>query len=63
MFMDNFFFFIYSDYREYHTDTTVKFSVTVPEDKVDKIDGEGPHKVFKLQTTISLSSMVVIKIY
>ncbi|KAB7496963.1 DNA topoisomerase 2-alpha [Armadillidium nasatum] len=48
-----------SDYREYNTDTTVKFLVTVPEEKVQKIDNEGPHKVFKLQTTITLTSMVL----
>ncbi|KAB7496958.1 DNA topoisomerase 2 [Armadillidium nasatum] len=48
-----------SDYREYHTDTTVKFVVTVPEDKMDKIENEGPHKVFKLQSMMSLSSMVL----
>uniref|UniRef100_A0A2P2I0M0 DNA topoisomerase 2 n=1 Tax=Hirondellea gigas TaxID=1518452 RepID=A0A2P2I0M0_9CRUS len=50
---------IISEYREYNTDTTVKFVVTVAENKVNFLDDEGPHKVFKLQSTMSTNSMVL----
>lgn len=48
-----------TDYKEYHTDTTVRFVVTMSEDKLSKARDEGLHKVFKLQTTFSTSSMVL----
>ncbi|KAJ9575916.1 hypothetical protein L9F63_007228, partial [Diploptera punctata] len=48
-----------SDYKEYNTDTTVKFIVTMNPDKLRAAEAEGLHKFFKLQTTISLSSMCV----
>ncbi|CAN8003376.1 unnamed protein product, partial [Ixodes hexagonus] len=48
-----------TDYKEYHTDTSVRFVVTMTEEKLSKARDEGLHKVFKLQTTISLSSMVL----
>jgi DNA gyrase/topoisomerase IV, subunit A. len=47
-----------SDYKEYHTDTTVKFVVTMSPDKLHKAEMDGLHKVFKLQTTLAISSMV-----
>lgn len=47
-----------SDYKEYNTDTTVRFIVTMANDKLAAAEQEGLHKVFKLQTTISLTSMV-----
>jgi len=48
-----------SDYKEYHTDTTVKFVVTMKEDQLEKYSNEGLHKVFKLQTGLNLTSMVL----
>ncbi|XP_049270629.1 DNA topoisomerase 2-alpha [Rhipicephalus sanguineus] len=48
-----------TDYKEYHTDTTVRFVVTMAEDKLAKARGEGLHKAFKLQTSITTSSMVL----
>lgn len=48
-----------SDYKEYNTDTTVKFIVTMNSEKLRVAEEEGLHKFFKLQTTISLSSMCV----
>ncbi|ODN02830.1 DNA topoisomerase 2-alpha, partial [Orchesella cincta] len=48
-----------SDYKEYHTDTTVKFVVTMKDEQLDKYQNEGLHKVFKLQTGINLTSMVL----
>nr|XP_037283879.1 DNA topoisomerase 2-alpha-like [Rhipicephalus microplus] len=48
-----------SDYKEYHTDTTVRFVVTMAEEKLAKAREEGLHKAFKLQTTFTTSSMVL----
>ncbi|KAL1432034.1 hypothetical protein MTO96_013397 [Rhipicephalus appendiculatus] len=48
-----------SDYKEYHTDTTVRFVVTMAEDKLAKAREEGLHKAFKLQTSLTTSSMVL----
>ncbi|GIY81259.1 DNA topoisomerase 2-beta [Caerostris extrusa] len=48
-----------TDYKEYHTDTTVRFVVTMTPDKLQQARNQGLHKVFKLQTSISLSSMVL----
>lgn len=62
-------FLIRSDYREYHTDTTVRFTIKLDPAKMKEFDKEGFHKVFKLHTTLSLSNLVlfdsngVIKIY
>ena len=46
------------DYKEYNTDTTVRFVVTINPDKLRTAEAEGLHRFFKLQTTVSLSSMV-----
>ncbi|KAJ8715927.1 hypothetical protein PYW08_013212 [Mythimna loreyi] len=46
-----------SEYREYNTDTTVRFLVTLLPGKLAEVEVEGVHKVFKLQTTISLTCM------
>ncbi|KAL0871694.1 hypothetical protein ABMA27_004209 [Loxostege sticticalis] len=46
-----------SEYREYNTDTTVRFVVTLLPGKLAEVEAEGVHKVFKLQTTISMSCM------
>ncbi|XP_076368660.1 DNA topoisomerase 2-alpha-like isoform X2 [Tachypleus tridentatus] len=48
-----------TDYKEYHTDTTVKFVVSLSEDKLAKIHDDGLHKVFKLQSSITTTSMVL----
>ena len=48
-----------SDYKEYHTDTRVKFVVKMSQEKLAKAEEAGLHKVFKLQTTISTSTMVI----
>ncbi|KAL3255856.1 hypothetical protein MRX96_046652, partial [Rhipicephalus microplus] len=48
-----------TDYKEYHTDTTVRFVVTMTEEKLSKARDEGLHKVFKLQTSLTTSSMVL----
>ncbi|XP_023226762.1 DNA topoisomerase 2-alpha-like isoform X2 [Centruroides sculpturatus] len=48
-----------TDYKEYHTDSTVRFVVTMNEEKLSKSEEQGLHKVFKLQTTLSTSSMVL----
>uniref|UniRef100_A0A8C2TNK3 DNA topoisomerase 2 n=1 Tax=Coturnix japonica TaxID=93934 RepID=A0A8C2TNK3_COTJA len=48
-----------SDYKEYHTDTTVKFVVKMTEEKLTQAEAAGLHKVFKLQTSLTCNSMVL----
>uniref|UniRef100_A0A1I8ERD3 DNA topoisomerase 2 n=1 Tax=Wuchereria bancrofti TaxID=6293 RepID=A0A1I8ERD3_WUCBA len=47
------------DFKEYHTDTTVKFLVKMNPAKLREAEMEGLHKIFKLQTAINISSMVL----
>lgn len=47
-----------SDYKEYHTDTTVKFLVRMSEEKLAQAESVGLHKVFKLQSSLTCNSMV-----
>ncbi|KAJ1135680.1 hypothetical protein NDU88_002118 [Pleurodeles waltl] len=47
------------DYREYHTDTTVRFVITMTEQKLAEAEAAGLHKVFKLQTPLTCNSMVL----
>ncbi|TKS89050.1 DNA topoisomerase 2-beta [Collichthys lucidus] len=48
-----------NDYKEYHTDTTVKFVVRMSEDKLAQAEAAGLHKVFKLQSSLTCNSMVL----
>ncbi|OPJ74473.1 hypothetical protein AV530_001328 [Patagioenas fasciata monilis] len=48
-----------TDYKEYHTDTTVKFIVKMTEEKLAEAKRAGLHKVFKLQTNLTCNSMVL----
>lgn len=52
-----------TDYREYHTDTTVKFVVKMTEEKLAEAERVGLHKVFKLQTSLTCNSMVCLILY
>lgn len=52
-----------SDYKEYHTDTTVRFVVTMTEDKLQKALADGIHKVLKLQGSMTTSSMVIVPLF
>jgi len=48
------------DYKDYNTDTTVKFIVHMSEENIRKAETEkGLHTFFKLQTTMSTTSMVL----
>ncbi|SCZ87504.1 BZ3500_MvSof-1268-A1-R1_Chr2-2g04970 [Microbotryum saponariae] len=47
------------DYKEYHTDTTVHFIITLTEKGKDAISKEGLEKCFKMQNKISISNMVM----
>lgn len=49
-----------NDYKEYHTDTTVKFVVKMTEEKLAQAEAAGLHKVFKLQASLTCNSMVSI---
>ncbi|XP_072431341.1 DNA topoisomerase 2-beta isoform X2 [Chiloscyllium punctatum] len=48
-----------NDYKEYHTDASVKFVVKMSEEKLAQAEAAGLHKVFKLQTTLTCNSMVL----
>ncbi|XP_034017358.1 DNA topoisomerase 2-beta [Thalassophryne amazonica] len=48
-----------TDYKEYHTDTTVKFVVRLSEEKLAQAEAVGLHKVFKLQSSLTCNSMVL----
>ena len=50
---------VISDYKEYHTDTTVRFVISFAPGEFDKLNREdgGFHRVFKLTSSISISTM------
>ena len=48
----------YSDYKDYYTDTTVKFLLSMAEDKLAEAEQSGLHKKFRLESTITTSNMV-----
>ncbi|XP_044767164.1 DNA topoisomerase 2 [Coccinella septempunctata] len=48
---------VISDYKEYNTDTTIRFVVTVTPEQLQHLEKEGLHKVFKLQNIINMGSM------
>ncbi|CAK6970091.1 DNA topoisomerase 2-beta [Scomber scombrus] len=48
-----------NDYKEYHTDSTVKFVVRMSEEKLAQAEAVGLHKVFKLQSSLTCNSMVL----
>ncbi|XP_051522968.1 DNA topoisomerase 2-alpha-like isoform X2 [Myxocyprinus asiaticus] len=48
-----------TDYKEYHTDTTVRFVVKMTEDRLREAEATGLHKVFKLQNLLTCNSMVL----
>jgi len=50
---------VITDYREYHTDTTVRFVVKLTADQFRVAEQAGIHKFFKLQKNLSLNSMVM----
>ncbi|KHJ48124.1 DNA gyrase/topoisomerase IV, A subunit [Trichuris suis] len=47
------------DYKEYHTDTTVRFVIQMTPQNLAHCQREGVHKVFKLQNFINTSQMVL----
>ncbi|CAG0917454.1 unnamed protein product [Notodromas monacha] len=50
---------VLSDVFTYHTDTTVRFVVEMPDAKYREAENKGLHKYFKLISTFSLTSMVL----
>ncbi|XP_042253540.1 DNA topoisomerase 2-alpha [Thunnus maccoyii] len=48
-----------TDYKEYHTDSTVRFVVKMTEEKLREAEAAGLHKVFKLQNPFTCNSMVL----
>ena len=49
---------LHSDYKEYHTDTTVRFVVNVTAAKTEKAAVVGLYKKFKMESSISTANMV-----
>ncbi|CAF3358812.1 unnamed protein product [Rotaria sp. Silwood1] len=47
------------DYKEYHTDTTVRFVVKLTHEQFVKFNEAGLHKSFRLQDTFKLTNMVL----
>lgn len=48
-----------TDYKDYHTDTTVRFVVKMTPEKLREAEAAGLHKVFKLQNSLTCNSMVL----
>uniref|UniRef100_A0A3B3YVQ5 DNA topoisomerase 2 n=1 Tax=Poecilia mexicana TaxID=48701 RepID=A0A3B3YVQ5_9TELE len=48
-----------TDYKDYHTDTTVRFVIKMSEEKLREAEAAGLHKVFKLQSPLTCNSMVL----
>ncbi|KAL7869965.1 hypothetical protein AOLI_G00139530 [Acnodon oligacanthus] len=48
-----------TDYKEYHTDATVRFVVKMTEERLREAEAAGLHKVFKLQNPLTCNSMVL----
>jgi DNA topoisomerase-2 len=48
-----------TDYKEYHTDTTVRFVVHLTADKMAEVERIGFHKKFKLETSLNTSNLVL----
>ncbi|XP_040923149.1 DNA topoisomerase 2-alpha isoform X3 [Toxotes jaculatrix] len=48
-----------TDYKDYHTDTTVRFVVKMTAEKLREAEAAGLHKVFKLQSPLTCNSMVL----
>ena len=46
------------DYKEYHTDTSVHFVITMTEAEMRKAEEEGLEKRFRMTSTISIANMV-----
>ncbi|XP_075224764.1 DNA topoisomerase 2 isoform X2 [Lycorma delicatula] len=46
-----------TDYKEYNTDTTVRFVVSMTAEKLAAAEREGLHNFFKLQSTFAITSM------
>jgi DNA topoisomerase-2 len=48
-----------TEYKEYHTDCTVRFVVRMTTEQFSNAEKQGFHKYFKLQKSVSLHSMVL----
>jgi len=46
------------DFKEYHTEQTVHFVVTVSEAQMQKLEASGLEKAFKLRSSLATSNMV-----
>lgn len=46
-----------TDYKEYNTDTTIRFMVNMSREKLADAELQGLHKIFRLQSTFTITSM------
>ena len=46
--------------KEYHTDVTVNFVITMSEDNLQKSLNIGLHKIFKLQTILAATTIILL---
>ncbi|CAH1979739.1 unnamed protein product [Acanthoscelides obtectus] len=54
---------VLQDYKDYSTDTTIKFVITTLPGQLREMEREGLHKVFKLQSMIGTGSMCAFDEY
>ncbi len=52
-----------TDFKEYHTDTTVRFVIKMTAEKLQEAEAAGLHKVFKLQSPLTCNSMVMVALH
>ena len=50
---------VIQEYKEYNTDTSVKFIVKMSSNKMKEAEAKGLHKFFSLQTSINVSNLLV----
>jgi len=50
---------IITDYREYHSENTVHFELTLPASKMKEVEQVGLEKTFRLRSTISTTNLVL----
>lgn len=54
---------VLSDYKDYTTDTTIKYTITLQNGQMEIMEKEGLHKAFKLQSIVHTTSMCAFDEY
>lgn len=50
--------FVHREYKEYHTDTTVRFVVKMTREQFLKAESAGLYNFFKIQNVLTTTNMV-----